>query len=357
MPETSTCVLKVALPLPLPRCFDYLLPAPIQNGKSLVGCRVRVPFGNGEKIGVVDSMQLDAVVQSDLKTELKTIIEVLDSEPVFSGELLQNLRWLSRYTQAPLGEVYTTALPSLLRQGRDLPDNKIIAWDLTLLGRHQWTYPRTNTKLRKFAERLVKHPVSEDQFDADSENWRSTANTLKRRGIVERIALKSESHPGKKLSGPLLNIEQKQVLQAIERQAPGFHCHLLEGVTGSGKTEVYLQAIAHCLKQGKQALILVPEIGLTPQTLKRFRERLGVPVYSMHSGLNDGERARSWSAMWRGQAHVRGTSAPKGTGLGLALVAAHAQLHGGRAWVEERTGGGARFVVELAVASAEEAGE
>jgi primosomal protein N' (replication factor Y) (superfamily II helicase) len=300
MPETSICIVKVALALPLPRCFDYLMQDPSQATEGLVGCRVRVPFGNGEKIGVVESVQ----TQDVLEVELKTVLEVLDAKPIFSGELLQNLRWLSRYTHAPIGEVYATAMPVLLRQGRELPDNKVLAWELTTLGRNQWPYLRANTKLRKFAERLLKHPVSEDQLDVDTENWRSTASTLKKRGLVERITIKSETQAGKKSIAPTLNAEQKQVLHAIEKQGSGFQCHLLEGVTGSGKTEVYLQAIAHCLKQGKQALILVPEIGLTPQTLKRFRERLGVPVFSMHSGLNDGERARAWSAMWRGQAHV-----------------------------------------------------
>lgn len=300
MSETLFCVLKVALPLPLPRCFDYALPEPAQADESLIGRRVRVPFGNGEKIGIIESMQFEELAPLNLKH----IIEIIDLEPIFSGELLHNLRWLSRYTQAPLGEVYASAMPALLRQGNALPDNKVPAWDLTHSGRNLWSHLRAHTKLRKFAERLLKHPVTEDQFDADTENWRSTASTLKRRGIVERILLNSQKQPVVKQAGPPLNVEQKQVLHAIEKQVPGFHCHLLEGVTGSGKTEVYLQAIAHCLAQGKQALILVPEIGLTPQTLKRFRERLGVPVHSMHSGLNDGERARAWSAMWRGQAHV-----------------------------------------------------
>lgn len=300
MPEIPVCILKVALALPLPRCFDYLPPETLQTSEGLVGKRVRVPFGNGEKIGIIEAVQTQSVFQ----TEFKTVLEVLDEKPVFAGELLQNLHWLSRYTQAPIGEVYAAAMPSLLRQGRAIPDNKVLAWDLTALGRHQCAYLRPNTKLRKFAERLLARPVTEDQLDDEGEGWRGTVNTLKKRGFVERIALKAESHVLKKQSGPSLNAEQKQALQAIEKQAAGFHCHLLEGVTGSGKTEVYLQAIAHCLKQGKQALILVPEIGLTPQTLKRFRERLGVPVYSMHSGLNDGERARAWSAMWRGQAHV-----------------------------------------------------
>ncbi|HNV83667.1 MAG TPA: primosomal protein N', partial [Arenimonas sp.] len=99
MPDSLSCVLKVALPLPLPRCFDYLLPSPPLLVESLVGCRVRVPFGNGEKIGIVESAQMQGIPE----TELKTVLEVLDQEPVFSGELLQNLRWLSRYTHAPIG--------------------------------------------------------------------------------------------------------------------------------------------------------------------------------------------------------------------------------------------------------------
>ena len=79
---------------------------------------------------------------------------------------------------------------------------------------------------------------------------------------------------------------------------------LLEGVTGSGKTEVYLQAIRDCIAAGRQALVLVPEIGLTPQTLQRFRSRLGLPVWELHSGLADGERARAWTAMARGEGRV-----------------------------------------------------
>ncbi len=218
MPDPLSCVLKVALPLPLPRCFDYLLPSPPPLVESLVGCRVRVPFGNGEKIGIVESAQMQGIPE----TELKTVLEVLDQEPVFSGELLQNLRWLSRYTHAPIGEVYATAMPSLLRQGRELPDNKIIAWELTPLGRHQWTYLRANTKLRKFAERLLKHPVTEDQLDLDTENWRATASNLKRRGLVERVALKLETHPVKKQAATAAQCRTKKGAARDRETGGGF---------------------------------------------------------------------------------------------------------------------------------------
>jgi primosomal protein N' (replication factor Y) (superfamily II helicase) len=250
MSQAPLCVLKVALALPLPRCFDYLLPNEL-IGEDLPGRRVRVPFGKDEKIGVIDSLEImDASQYATSLTELKNIVEVLDAEPIFSRELFSSLRWLSRYTQAPIGEVFATALPVLLRQGQALPDNKVMAWELTSLGRHQYSFLRANTQLRKFAERLLKQPVSEDQLDIEKDHWRNSANTLKRRGLVERIALPPSKVAVKTHAGPVHNVEQKQVLHAIEKHgagkpAPGFHCHLLEGVTGSGKTEIYLQAIEH----------------------------------------------------------------------------------------------------------------
>jgi primosomal protein N' (replication factor Y) (superfamily II helicase) len=299
MSDAPLCVLKVALALPLPRCFDYLAPAELCT-QNLLGRRVRVPFGKDEKIGVIDAVEiLEAVPQA-----LKPITALLDDEPLFSDELFASLHWLSRYTQAPIGEVLATALPVWLRQGRVLPDTHVPGWALSTEGLTTWRDLRAQSKLSHFAERLQHGAVSEEQLDAESEHWRSSANTLKKRGMIERVAiLEPPAAPARKI-GPPLNTEQIQVLQAIEKTAQGFHCHLVEGVTGSGKTEIYLQAIAQCLQRGQQALILVPEIGLTPQTLKRFRERLGVPIYAMHSGLNDGERARAWAAMSRGHAKV-----------------------------------------------------
>jgi primosomal protein N' (replication factor Y) (superfamily II helicase) len=299
MSQAPLCVLKVALALPLPRCFDYLAPAHL-GSQNLLGRRVRVPFGKDEKIGVIDGVE---ILETTLQP-LKTITEVLDDEPLFSDELFTSLHWLSRYTQAPIGEVLATALPVWLRQGRPLPDTHVPGWALSTEGHKTWGHLRARSKLSHFAERLQHGAVSDEQLDAEFEHWRSSASTLKKRGMIERVEILEPPIAPVKKNGPLLNTEQINALKAIEQTAPGFHCHLLEGVTGSGKTEIYLQAIAQCLQRGQQALILVPEIGLTPQTLKRFRERLGVPIYAMHSGLNDGERARAWTTMSRGQAQV-----------------------------------------------------
>lgn len=121
--------------------------------------------------------------------------------------------------------------------------------------------------------------------------------------MAERVASEDPGAAPAPQPGPPLNDEQQAAVEAVAATA-GFAPLLLDGVTGSGKTEVYLSAIAACLARGRQALVLVPEIGLTPQTLARFRARLGVPVHALHSGLAEGERARAWMAAARGQARV-----------------------------------------------------
>ncbi|KGM53184.1 primosome assembly protein PriA, partial [Lysobacter arseniciresistens ZS79] len=134
--------------------------------------------------------------------------------------------------------------------------------------------------------------------------WRGAARSLAGRGLAERVTLDPATAPAPARPGPTLNDDQRQAVDAILAGVDRFHPVLLDGVTGSGKTEVYLHAIADCLARGRQALVLVPEIGLTPQLLARFRERLGVPVHVLHSGLSDGERARTWAACRRGEARV-----------------------------------------------------
>ncbi|MFN3842883.1 MAG: primosomal protein N' [Rehaibacterium terrae] len=301
MPTPSAApVLRVALPVPLPRLFDYLPPAGGRADADWIGCRVRVPFGRRELVGVV----AETGPAGDDAPELKAALARLDLEPLLAGELLDSLRWAARYYHEPLGQVLATALPTALRAGQPLPDTCAHGWTLTEAGRTGLAGLRPHSRPRRIAERLREGVVAEDRLDLESDDWRPVMRALARRGYVERVALPPRHAVAEATPGPALNGAQRAAVAEITAAFGRFRPLLLEGVTGSGKTEVYLEAIADTLRRGRQALVLVPEIGLTPQTLRRFRARLGVPVHALHSGLADGERARVWAAMWRGQARV-----------------------------------------------------
>ncbi len=290
--------LRVALPVPLPQLFDYLPPEGTHAQESDIGRRVRVPFGPRELVGMVAG-----IGQAEADTPLRPALEWADPAPLLVGELSASLRWLSRYTHAPLGEVVATALPTPLRRGEPLADTQRWGWQLTGQGLAQLPRLRSGTRPQRLASQLADGALDEDRLDAAMEDWRSAARALERNGRAERVPLAATTPPPAPPSPLQPNGQQQAAIDAIAA-ASGFQPFLLDGVTGSGKTEVYLQAIAACVARGRQALVLVPEIGLTPQTLARFRNRLGVPVHALHSGLGDGERARVWAAAWRGEAQV-----------------------------------------------------
>ncbi|WP_313344471.1 primosomal protein N' [Stenotrophomonas sp.] len=297
-PFPDAASLQVALPLPLPQWFDYAPPPGEPPHAGMVGRRVRVPFGSRELVGVVAGIGTAADGNA-----LRAALAWLDDAPLLAGELWRSLQWLARYTHAPLGEVVSTALPGPLRRGEPVADTHRWGWQLTAAGHEQRARLRAGTRPQRVAGLLVDGGLDEDALDEVMEDWRSAARALAKRGLVERIALAhSAAVPGIR-PGPTPNPEQSAAIAAITA-SPGFGAFLLDGVTGSGKTEVYLQAIVACLARGRQALVLVPEIGLTPQTLARFRTRLGIPVHVLHSGLNDNERARVWAAAARGEAQV-----------------------------------------------------
>ncbi|MFH2077223.1 MAG: primosomal protein N', partial [Pseudomonadota bacterium] len=293
-------ILRVALPVPLPREFDYLPPAGQAAGPDWLGCRVRVPFGRGggEQVGVVAGTG----PASGDPDALKAAHERLDAQPLLHGELFESLRWVAAYYHAPLGEVIATALPAALRAGQPLPDTRRHGWAATPAGQEAAAQPGRDGRPRRLLLDLCEGPRDEDDLDHRSPGWRTAARALADRGLAERVVMEGAVAP-RPVDAPSPTPGQAAAIRAV-RAGKGFRAVLLEGVTGSGKTEVYLQAIADCLAAGRQALVLVPEIGLTPQTLSRFRARLGVPVLAFHSGLGDGERARAWADMASGRARV-----------------------------------------------------
>jgi len=291
-------ILRVALPVPLDLLFDYR--APVEAAVS-PGCRVLVPFGRRETVGIVVELSDTSDLPAD---RLKAASRVLDAKPLIDAELMATLQWAARYYQHPLGEVLHTALPAALRSARPLPASPASALELTEQGAIARADPkrRSGTRIAALLDLLAPAPVAIEELDATFHGWRGAARTATSRGWIRRIA-KPAPTPREVRAGASLNDEQRAAADAIIG-ARGFAPFLLDGVTGSGKTDVYLAAITACLAKDKQALVLLPEIALTPQALRRFREELGVEIAALHSGLGESERARAWLAVASGEAKV-----------------------------------------------------
>lgn len=225
-------IIRVAVFSPLRRCFDYLVPDTDSFKPLLPGLRVLVPFGRKERIGIIT----DISDHSDLSFDkLKPISKILDDTPLFPSSIYRLVLWASQYYHHPIGEVFETALPNYLRKGKLLPE---VSYDSIV--------ENTSFVSQPFAELNEEQTVATHCF-----------------------------------------------LEAITQSK--FQAFLLQGVTGSGKTEVYMAAIQKALEQQKQALILVPEIGLTPQMLQRLTQRFSVPIAVLHSGLTEKQRFLAWN--------------------------------------------------------------
>jgi len=296
-------VAHVALPVPLARTFDYLLP---DEMRAVAGCRVQVPFGKQQRVGVVVSVSETSELPRE---ELKQVSEVLDSESLFSPSVWRMLIWAADYYHHPVGDVLFHALPVLLRQGKPASAAPLWYWFATEQGQSVdinslKRSPKQQQALAALRQgRIWRHQVAEMAFND------AALQALRSKGLCD---LNSEapavadwrqhfSVAGDRLR---LNTEQATAVGALHSAADSFSAWLLAGVTGSGKTEVYLSVLENVLAQGRQALVLVPEIGLTPQTIARFRERFQAPVEVMHSGLNDSERLSAWLKAKSGEAAI-----------------------------------------------------
>jgi len=303
-PQLTPTVLQIAVPTPLRRLFDYL-PLPDQPLPP-PGCRVTVKFGRQQLVGVVmgHACASTSAVAID---KLKSIEAVIDTVPVLTEKLRELVSWSADYYQYAIGECITNALPVLLRKGSLIEPEQPQGWRLTTLG-----LGLADGALQKRAKRqaqIITH-LQQHTFIATTQISalafsESALRELRDKQLVEKFALPIIPSEHLEAQAPLpLNAEQQHALDVIDGTTGQFRCHLLAGVTGSGKTEVYLQAITHCLKRGQQALVLIPEIGLTPQTLARFRARFTVEIAALHSSLTDHERARAWESARRGLARI-----------------------------------------------------
>ena len=293
-----SAVLRVALPVPLPTLFDYLPPS--AGGKVQPGCRVAVPFGRGQAVGVVVATGVETSVATG---KLKRVLRALDASPLLDAELMQTLAWAADYWLGAPGEAYANALPLALREAKPLPPLGEECWSLTLAGRSALDAGSRRGGSRALLAELAMGAASGAELDASLPGWRAAARRLLAVGLLQR-GERTARDATVTQAAPPLGEEQRRAVDAATGCLNHYQPFLLDGVTGSGKTEVYLALIERVLAQGRQTLLLVPEIGLAPQTLRRLRERLGVPVEVIHSSLAEGERARAWLRARSGEAKV-----------------------------------------------------
>ena len=285
----------VAVPSPLRRTFDYAIPSHLSTQVAR-GKRVSVPFGRQQQIGVVVDLRASTDVP---EARLRSIGEVLDAEPLLDEATLSLLEWAARYYHHPLGEVIQTALPALFRRARAARTNRkaerwqaVVGTDAQAMAALQ----RAPRQAAVLAALLANPGQTRAELEADMPGAGAVLKPLYSKGLVKPCA---QTGPVP-VPGPALTSAQAEAISTVA-SGTGFGVFLLDGVTGSGKTEVYLQLAARAIEQGQQVLVLVPEIGLTPQMVSRFRARLGVEPTAMHSGLAPGARRDAWAAARAGE--------------------------------------------------------
>ncbi|MDD5274050.1 MAG: primosomal protein N', partial [Methylovulum sp.] len=300
--QPSQQIFRVALPVPIFSLFDYLA---LDDSPAELGIRVEVPFGKSHKIGVLVAIADTSTVAVE---KLKPILRIVDEQPLLSATDLALLQWVSSYYHHPLGQVISTALPAGLRQGKTTVLPKMAYYKLTDTGK---VFDATLLKRAPQQKNLLEHfqahatALPETELALVQTSWRVTIKALIAKALLEitqapDLAAQAISHH----AGLSCNDDQQAAITAVTASFGEFRTFLLDGVTGSGKTEVYMQLIAIALSRGLQVLVLVPEITLTPQLEARFRQRFSVSIAVSHSKLTDTQRQTAWLQMQQGEAAI-----------------------------------------------------
>ncbi len=289
-------IARIAVPKPLPQLFDYLVPEDM--APPVIGARVRVPFGRQSLTGICVLLDPDGAHEAP-----RPLAAVLDDHNVLGEELLRLGLWLADYYEYPLGEVLATLLPAAARRGSllELPQQRI--WHLRGPEPTVGRAPRQ----AELMDHLRRRGGSASQQELRQAGFsQPLIRALAGKGLI--VADQAPAPiPGFSAvpndQRPTLNAEQRKALQVLRGQPEGFVPTLLDGVTGSGKTEIYLRLIEQVRRDGRQVLVLVPEIALTPQTLSRFEQRFGAAA-TLHSNMTDQQRLQIWLRCRSGQVGI-----------------------------------------------------
>ena len=321
--------LRVAVAAPLAELFDYLPPSPPISQEILPGMRVLVPFGRGRRVGVITAIVFETELSED---RLKPVESVLDRVPLLTAADLRFVLWAADYYRSSPAEALFTALPARLRRPEPLLNEAPPGWRLStatpLADDARERLQRRAPRQAELLALLDAHPAGLDDASLRARlgDCAAVLRALAAKGLIERCRIETEddARPVRAAANPpQLNPDQHDAVETV-RATTGFHCFLLDGVTGSGKTEVYLRLIDDTLHRGHQVLVLVPEIGLTPQLRDRFAQRIDAPMAVLHSALGERERELAWQQAAQGRARlVLGTRSAIFTplpDLGLIIV-------------------------------------
>lgn len=305
---TLSPYIKVALPVPMRTLFDYKVPKAIALRHELKpGMRVKVPFGKSSRLGVIVALSDHSEWDPE---QIKPLTSLHDKSPVISAELMALCEWAARYYHHPIGDVIFHALPILLRKGENAEFRTENWWFTTEKGQAISLEQLSRApRQQDFLKAVQQHPNGLSQHAASVLDLApSAAKILEEKGLLRKEPRSfnkgGERHAHVTQIPPTLNMEQMRATEHILDYRHQFHVALLDGVTGSGKTEVFLRVMARLIEEGKQILVMVPEIGLTPQTLKRFENRFNTDIVLMHSNMSDRERLDAWLLAASGHAKI-----------------------------------------------------
>ncbi|MDQ7016161.1 MAG: primosomal protein N', partial [Gammaproteobacteria bacterium] len=294
-------ILRLAVPTPLSKLFDYYPPTDVDIADCHPGQRFQVSFGRSKKRAVLIQLAAESELPAN---KIKNADKQLDIKPVLSAELVRLARWTSRYYQHPIGEVVQLMLPLALRSGEVLQSRGESVWSLSDTGKEADL--KRAPKQQQIVTALQSQPLSAGELNQRLQSWRTPMKLLREKGWVletELPCLTVSQNAGKEQAKEA-NAEQQTAIDAVANTLGHFVPFLLEGITGSGKTEVYLQLIEKVLQREQQVLLLLPEISLTPQIVSRFERRFAVPIAVMHSGLNERQRLCAWQMSTTGEAKI-----------------------------------------------------
>lgn len=320
-----------AIAIPLYRVFDYVIePIDTMNSGSIggdashIGRRFRLPFGSGNKIGLF----LDQIDDSSVAHEkTKQVLECLDDTPVLSEHMMALAYWMANYYLQPLGEVMFQCLPAHLRKGKSEKPERVKYWHAQIIDTdlHE-TIRRRSPKQFEMLLAIEQSGggLNAAQLKQINSGWSSLIKALELKQAIRWDYTKPKTSGATLESPPQPSADQSEVLAQLETRLDAFSVHLLDGITGSGKTEVYFHLIEWQLARHKQIIYLVPEIGLTSQLVERVRRRFGEQFAISHSGLTNRQRYLAWEKFRAGDVNImlgtRSSLFSQSDRLGLIII-------------------------------------